>query len=145
MNTKKQKKTAIFNRQYVFPENLSTSCCMVCNLPQYHQLHIANIITQEESMKDSGTKNDEGKPRMDLLPMDALLEIAKTLTFGAKQYGDRNWEKGIDIQRLRAAELRHDAAHEMGQEFDEESGLPHKAHKACDALMELSLYLRGKK
>lgn len=89
-----------------------------------------------------GTKFDENKPRMDLLPMDALLEVAKVLTFGSKKYGDRNWEKGIDPQRLRAAQLRHDAATEMGEFIDSESGLSHVAHKATDALMELALRLR---
>ena len=51
-----------------------------------------------------GIKHDQGKPRMDLLPMDALLEIAKVFGFGACKYGDRNWEKGLDVQRLRAAQ-----------------------------------------
>jgi hypothetical protein len=90
-----------------------------------------------------GQKFDEGKPRMDLLPMDALVEIAKVLTFGAKKYGDRNWEKGLKLYRLRGAILRHDAAAEMGETLDPESGLSHKAHKACTAVMELALYLRG--
>lgn len=102
-------------------------------------------LIKEESMgeKQEGKKFDDGKPRMDLLPMDALLEVAKVLAMGAKKYGDRNWEKGIDTQRLRAAGLRHDAASEMGEDLDPESGLTHRAHKACDALMELSLYLRA--
>lgn len=89
-----------------------------------------------------GKKFDENKPRMDLLPMDALLEVAKVLTFGSKKYGDRNWEQGIDPQRLRAAQLRHDAAAELGEYTDAESGLPHVAHKATDALMELALRIR---
>jgi hypothetical protein len=93
----------------------------------------------------AGIKHDQEKIRMDLLPMDGLLEIAKVLTHGAKKYGSRNWEKGLDLQRLRAAQLRHDVATEMGEEIDPEFGLSHRAHKACSALMELTLYLRGKK
>ncbi len=92
-----------------------------------------------------GTKFDQDKPRMDLLPMDALIEVAKVLTFGSRKYGDRNWEKGIDPQRLRAAQLRHDAAVEMGEDIDPESGLSHTAHKVTDALMELALRLRNQK
>ena len=92
-----------------------------------------------------GNKFDSDKPRMDLLPMDALLEVAKVLTFGAKKYGDHNWEKGIEFYRLRAAQLRHDAAVEMGELYDTESGLIHTAHKATDALMELALRLRNEK
>lgn len=93
-------------------------------------------------MNFEGVKHDQEKPRMDLLPMDALVEVAKVLTFGAKKYGDHNWEKGIAVHRLRAAQLRHDAAVEMGELYDSESGLIHTAHKACDALMELAMRLR---
>lgn len=111
-----------------------------------------NLISVEQAMMHKcpkeppqlGNKHDKDKPRMDLLPMDALLEIAKVLTQGAKKYGDRNWEKGLNTQRLRAAYLRHDAAEEMGEEMDSEFGLRHAAHKACDSLMELALKLRRK-
>jgi hypothetical protein len=102
-------------------------------------------VSGNSQSDNSGNKFDSGKPRMDLLPMDALLEVAKVLTFGSAKYGDRNWEKGIDVQRLRAAQLRHDASVEMGQLIDEESGLLHTAHKATDALMELSMRLRNEK
>jgi hypothetical protein len=109
-------------------------------------VHTKNCIFSVKYItNDAGIKYDQGKPRMDLLPMDGLLEIAKVLTFGAGKYGDRNWEKGIDPQRLRAAQMRHDAAVEMGEEVDPESGLMHVTHKACDALMELTLRLRNLK
>lgn len=106
-----------------------------------HPVPPEDFNLQETTME--GKKFDQDKPRMDLLPMDALLEIAKVLTFGAKKYGDRNWELGIDPQRLRAAQMRHDAATELGELTDAESGLSHAAHKATDALMELSLRLRA--
>lgn len=102
-------------------------------------------IFKSQSDGSAGKKNDQGKPRMDLLPMDALLEVARVLAFGAKKYGDRNWEKGLDLDRLRAAQMRHDAANVMGESLDAESNLPHIAHKTCNALMELSLFLRGQK
>lgn len=98
--------------------------------------------TKRAQSKIGGVKADDGKPRMDLIPMDALVEVAKVLGFGSKKYGDRNWEQGISRQRLRAAQMRHDAATELGQDIDEESGLLHVAHKATDALMELALKLR---
>ena len=96
----------------------------------------------EQFREDKGKKFDAEKPRMDLIPMDALLEIAKVLTFGSRKYGDRNWEKGIHRDRMRGAQMRHDAASMMGEPLDPESGLLHVAHKACDALMELALRLR---
>lgn len=35
---------------------------------------------------EAGTKHDAGKPRADLLPPDALLEVARVLDYGAKKY-----------------------------------------------------------
>lgn len=95
------------------------------------------------STSDEGVKLDEGKVRMDLLPWDALEEVAKVLTFGANKYDDRNWEKGIDYSRLFAAAHRHLAAWHLRRGVDPESGLNHLAHAACDILMLLAFELRG--
>jgi len=105
----------------------------------------------------SGTKFDQEKVRFDLLPMDALHAIAYVMTMavpgakdkngndvlcGAQKYGDRNWEQGMDPQRMRGAQIRHDCANQMGETHDE-SGHLHLAHKACGAIMELTYALRG--
>jgi len=89
------------------------------------------------------TKHDDGKPRADLLPPDALLEVAKVLDYGARKYAPRNWEKGLAWGRLSGALLRHLWAWMRGEERDLESGLPHLAHMACCALMLLASALRG--
>lgn len=88
-------------------------------------------------------KDDDGKARFDLLPWDALEAVAQILTYGAKKYGDRNWEKGMSRSRMFAATMRHLAAYAKGEKFDRESGHPHLAHAACCALMILAYYLRG--
>lgn len=85
----------------------------------------------------SGKKFDTGKPRMDLLPSDAIVEVAKVLTFGAQKYGDGNWANGLDHSRLYAAAERHLADYNAGNDIDEESGLHALAHAACDILMLL--------
>lgn len=87
-------------------------------------------------------KFDSGKPATDLLPFDALTEVAKVLTFGAKKYSRRNWEKGMGWGRLIAAGLRHVFAFMGGEDIDPESGLPHLAHANCCFLMALALTLR---
>lgn len=92
---------------------------------------------------EPATKHDDGKPRADLLPPDALLEVAKVLDYGARKYAPRNWEKGLAWGRLSGALLRHLWAWMRGEERDLESGLPHLAHMACCALMLLALTLRG--
>ncbi len=90
-----------------------------------------------------GVKLDAGKPRADLLPADALLEVAAVLDYGAKKYAARNWEKGMAWGRLSGALLRHLFAWMGGEERDPESGLRHLAHAACCALMLQALTLRA--
>lgn len=49
----------------------------------------------------------EGKGRLDLLPVDAILEVAQHFEEGCLKYGDRNWEKGIPLSRYLDSALRH--------------------------------------
>ena len=49
---------------------------------------------------EEGSKYDKNKLRVDLLSFQALQGIAEILTFGAKKYGDRNWEKGLSFSRV---------------------------------------------
>jgi hypothetical protein len=80
---------------------------------------------------------------MDLLPPDALREVAAVLTFGANKYGDRNWEKGMDWGRLIGAAYRHLAAFQEGENLDDETQLSHMAHLACCSMFLLSYQLRN--
>lgn len=93
--------------------------------------------------KLSGTKFDQEKPRMDLLPTLPMVEIAKVLTFGAKKYAAHNWRGGIEMSRLIASSYRHLSSFNDGEDTDPESGLPHLAHLGCCVLFMLEQYLRG--
>lgn len=79
-----------------------------------------------------GMKFDNDKLRYDLFPSEALEEITKVLTYGAKKYDDNNWRllEGWK-DRYYAACLRHLIAYRKGQEMDEESELMHLSHAAC--------------
>lgn len=88
-------------------------------------------------------KKDEGKPRLDLLPFDALLLVGQAMTFGLEKYSDRNWESGLDWGRLLAAELRHLFAWASGEDTDPESKLPHLAHAGACVLMLLASTTRN--
>jgi hypothetical protein len=89
-------------------------------------------------------KNDQEKIRMDLLPVYPIEEIAKVLTFGAKKYADRNWEKGFSYSRVYGALLRHVFAWWGGQDKDSETNLSHLAHAGC-CLMFLLEYEKTEK
>lgn len=80
-----------------------------------------------------GKKYDQGKPDYTLLPLKALEDTVKVLGFGAQKYGRDNWKK-VERQRYLAAAYRHLVAIIGGEEFDEESGMPHAAHLTCCSL-----------
>lgn len=87
-------------------------------------------------------KHDGDKVRLDLLPLDALEEVGKVLTFGAKKYGDRNWELGFPYMRVVGAILRHLFAFVRGEDQDAECGLSHLACATCNCLFLLTFTLR---
>ena len=101
----------------------------IVNLPDYSHLHRPDY--NPPKLPDEGVKFDTGKPRMDLLAPEALMGIAKILSYGANKYEDRNWEKGMNWGRVYGALQRHLNAFWGGEELDEESGLRHIDHAAC--------------
>lgn len=89
-------------------------------------------------------KYDHGKPRMELLPLKPLYEIAKVLTYGAEKYAPNNWKKTKNAkERYIGAMLRHLTDMQEGNKFDKESGLLHAAHVACNALFILYFEMKG--
>ena len=91
---------------------------------------------------ETGIKHDQDKLRMDLIPPEAIYAMAEVLTFGCKKYGNRNWEKGIELDRLFAATQRHLWAMWNGELLDKESGLPHSYHALTDIAMYITLGMR---
>lgn len=89
-----------------------------------------------------GTKFDTGKPDWSLLPLDAVEEVVKVMDMGAKKYARNNWQQMQDINRYRAAMMRHMKAEQSGESTDPESGLPHIAHVACNAIFLVWFELR---
>ena len=88
----------------------------------------------------SGKRFNSGKVRIDLIPANAELEVAKVLTNGAEKYGDNNWEKGMDWTNVIQSMARHLNAIRRGEDYDKESGLLHSAHVAANALMLTEYY-----
>ena len=89
-----------------------------------------------------GLKYDSEKPKMNLLPPKAIVEISKVLTFGAEKYDAENWRKLDDLQnRYTAGALRHIFAHMDGEDLDPETNLSHLAHAMCCLLFKLEIAL----
>lgn len=76
-------------------------------------------------------KHDSDKPRIDLIPSEALFGIARILTFGAKKYGAYNWANGSDWSRYYSAAQRHLLSWNMGEDYDSETGENHLYHALC--------------
>lgn len=93
----------------------------------------------ERTQFETGAVRDmhEGKGRFDLLPWEAIWEVAKHCEEGAKKYGERNCEKGIPIHSLLDSGIRHLAKYMMG--FKDE---PHLRAAAWNILY--ALYMEEK-
>lgn len=79
-----------------------------------------------------GIKFDDDKPDYSLLPPNALEEVVKVLTIGAKKYDRHNWKKLDNIDdRYFAAAQRHLWALQKGEIYDDETGIHHGAHAIC--------------
>jgi hypothetical protein len=94
-------------------------------------------------LKEVGAKYDGEKNRYDLVPFDALDEVVKVYTLGARKYADRNWEKGISYMRIVAALLRHLFAWVRGEQYDQDNGQPHLASVVWNGLALLAYEMRG--
>lgn len=101
---------------------------------------------REMEEKEQAIKHDKGKIRMELLPPHALEEIAKVFTHGAEKYEDFNYlkGKGLDLNRLYGACLRHLNSWKKGELNDKESNYSHISHAACCLMMILEIENKNK-
>lgn len=81
----------------------------------------------------SDAKHDEGKIDLTLVPRQIIWKIGEVRRYGNQKYGDpENWRQ-VEPQRYRAAMMRHMLAYlDDPYGLDEESGLPHLWHLACN-------------
>ena len=90
-------------------------------------------------------KADAGKPRLTLVPPAIIWAIAAVREYGTKKYGDpQNWRK-VEPERYRDAAYRHWLAYLADPAgMDEESGIPHLWHVACNIAFLIALEWGGK-
>lgn len=74
------------------------------------------------------------KPPLSMLSVKALLDIAMVYEMGAQKYARDNWRKGMSWTSVMDSLLRHALAWLDGENDDHESGLPHMAHLAWNAM-----------
>lgn len=94
---------------------------------------------------DSEAKLDHGKPKLTLVPRQIIFDIARIREYGVKKYKDPDNWKRVSVERYRDAAFRHFMSYlDDPYGVDEESGLPHLAHLACNIafLCELQKQVR---
>jgi len=90
-----------------------------------------------------GVRRDAGKLRWSLFHWTAAKVVLEVTEFGAGKYTPRNWEKGMDWSRVFDSLHRHLEKWWAGETYDQETGLPHLAHAAWNALSLLTYEIRG--
>ena len=88
-----------------------------------------------EEKKELGLKYDGDKARFDLIEPEFEEDIANILTAGANKYAPNSWQHVEDgNNRYYAALRRHLNAWRKGEKIDQESGMSHLAHVACNVM-----------
>ena len=85
-----------------------------------------------DKVENQQAKADHGKPRPTLVPVSLIGAVTAIREYGCAKYHDpENWRK-VEKQRYKDAAYRHWLAYLGGEERDDESGLPHLWHLACN-------------
>lgn len=106
-------------------------------LGDYHGYNSDGLFSDE--VLSEGVKHDDGKRQYGLLLGDMWEEVGQmvdVLTYGAKKYQPRGWQD-VEAKRYVDALYRHLSAVHGGEKLDKESGLPHLAHVAVNAMFLL--------
>lgn len=95
-------------------------------------------------MNKQEAKADAGKPMLSLVPRQILFDVARVREYGTKKYGDPDNWKQVEKQRYRDAAFRHFMSYlDDPQGLDEESGLSHLSHLACNIAFLCELEQEG--
>lgn len=91
----------------------------------------APILRKEFSMAASklgeaeAARYTDGKTKLSIVSPLAYWAVALDYTFGASKYDTHNWRKGMNWSDVMNSFERHYFAWKMGEDIDEESGIPH--------------------
>ena len=93
----------------------------------------AKVRAIEPQDISQSAKADAGKPRLTLVPMQIVFDVAEVREYGNRKYGDKdNWKK-VEAERYREAAFRHFLRYiDDPDGVDEESGIKHRKHLECN-------------
>ena len=103
----------------------------VVNLAQ--RIIIAEAGDHKDTIPDQTAKADAGKPDLTLVPWQIVWDIAEVRMYGVRKYVDPDNWKRVQLQRYKAALMRHLLKYlDDPDSVDEESGIQHWKHAACN-------------
>lgn len=105
-------------------------------------LALQNALAESARILE-GRKDDQDKPRLDLIAPEIQTALGEILAFGAKKYDARNWEKGMSWGRVYGALMRHLWAWWAREDKDRETGKSHLWHAACCIMFLVAYEARG--
>ena len=89
----------------------------------------------------TATRHNQGKSRVDLIVPQTIRDLGFVMGFGAQKYDDNNWKLSCNtddhdafVRGCHASAMRHLLQIADGEYMDQESGLPHTAHVAANAM-----------
>ena len=99
-----------------------------------HKTVIKNeyIPDLNESKMGGGLRYNNGKAELHQVPSSLNFAVAKCLQYGAQKYEKGNWRKGMSWTTVYDCLQRHSLKWLDGEALDDESGLPHLYHMACN-------------
>jgi len=91
-------------------------------------------------------KDDTHKVRVDLLPIDQLMQVANVFDFGAKKYYANSYRDGDTVvwSRTYGSIIRHMMLFWAGEDNDQESGLSHLAHAGTQLFILMEHFKNNK-
>lgn len=107
-------------------------------------MNVLNNLTQilkEYMPKDTNINTSKakrynaGKPKMSMVPLDVIREVAKVFTYGELKYDRDNWKNGFEWSSILDSALRHVTAWQSGEDIDLESGLNHISMAITNLIM----------
>ena len=96
-------------------------------------------------MHCQAAKQDAGKPRLSLVPSQIIWDIAEIRQFGNEKYHDPDNWRTVELERYIDALYRHFLRFlDDPKGKDEESGLEHYKHMACNLAFICAMLAQGK-
>jgi hypothetical protein len=104
---------------------------VVCHLPVHHAIRALDCLGEWQERQG----HDRLLQALTLLGPTVWQDCANVFDYGQRKYKAWNWAKGMPWSVPMACAARHLMKMAAGEVNDDESGLPHTGHVACNIVM----------